>query len=298
MQCALQTYETTANNLSQHLCSSSSLEIIFLDDRHVLLPVAAGPTGDISLAVFDCYRNIPQNTLLTEVVSDHATLLLQLPSLVDDWVYTSTYTLCVGNTLRPSSQPSQAHVPFHLHRDLRLITLALQVCRYVSVDRPTVLHTQEYDLAIPARTLLSRLPRARACRPPAVHPWASWGAETRFMGAPLMSLYCSRYLAVENVPVDDGGSARVIVVYDFAPVPALVVDAREARARAPGSVPFSVPEPMPLPEVFADRTVQAAAPCRRVVSNVVVAGEQDVRLYEDGFLVFDVEVDSRYVSGW
>lgn len=285
-------------------------DIVFLDNQHILVPIISDVIGGAAIAVLDCYHDVYREATLWEILSDQATLFLLLPSLANGRKYHRIYMSSVSNALQPAVRSPR--VPFYMDRSLRLIVLTFRF--YMSEPHmavpQTLLHVyqEEFNLVVPAHVILSRLPLATKAdsdrtTEPSTHParqvlsWAAWGTETRYMNEPPMNLYNSMYVAIE--PDFDAGAVerKVAVVYDFASVPALLSDARIASQNSvpPGNSPFTVPLPTPAPIFVADRGTKAAAPCRRVATDIAVDSGKRVRLFEDGLMVHGDWLSARYV---
>lgn len=233
------------------------------------------------------------------LILKRSTLVLQLPPLCRGFLYLRVIMESSVDYSQRAAQPVPA--PFHADPDVRLFVLTCYVYENSPHGDPEDGIYHEFRLVVPAHTFLSRLPvpgptpapaldmpPPGACRERFVLPWYAWGAEARFMEHPPADLCGSRYLTVEAVPGTMAHDAQrmAAVVYDFAPVPALLADVRQ---HADGAV-CSVPEPMHAPHMVAaqSRPVDAAAPCRRVVSSVVVGDDENVRMFEDGLVVYGV----------
>lgn len=275
-----------------------TFDILFLDNRHIL--VSAFAQG-AALAVIDCYRETHQKTqkpaILCDIISDSAALVLQLPPLVGDLVYTRMHMRCASNALRTSA--CTPHVPFFMDHSLRIVAVTLSLRAFSFTWWEEV--EEELNIVIPVHVILSRLPRTASDRaqrtPRTVIPWAQWGTDARYMRTRPSDLYNSMYVTIEpkTVGTREHNPPDVSVVYDFEPAAALHADALRERGYAPGISPFSLPPPPRPPYFFADQQAQAAAPCRRVVTNVKVGWNQHVRLFEDGIMVCNSSGDSRYV---
>ncbi|GJE94003.1 F-box protein [Phanerochaete sordida] len=257
-----------------------SHEIVFVDERHFLIPFAPQTLPGAYLAVVDCYRRDPDTHdemlrgAAQEILLKHASLLLQLPPVLPaahveyQIVHAMSSTGTQGTRVRPPGRP------FYVDYAPRLIVLSILIGEQMA---PADLNP--LTLLVPAPAVLARLAEAErtpgAC---AVLPWVAWAADTRAMHEPMEDICAARFLT--SVYVD---GRRRVTVWDFASVPALLRDVREPAEGV------SVPPPEPLPGeglTFEACGVLTGAPCRRVVSNLEVPRDRTVRLYEDGFVVY------------
>ncbi|EKM53068.1 uncharacterized protein PHACADRAFT_259223 [Phanerochaete carnosa HHB-10118-sp] len=297
-------------NLNGELLSH---EIVFVDDRHFLVPFMPHTLPGAYLAVVDCYRTDPDtNEAMTrgkiqDVIFKHASLLLQLPPVRDaphiDYqeVHAMSSTGTQAERLHPPGRP------FYVDYTKRIFVLSMLIGETWGRDR------MHYTLLVPAPAILSRLGASGPGTPPMraaeqhrcmMLPWAAWAPDARFMEDEMEDICSTRYLT--STRIDE---RRLVTVYDFASAPALL---RDLRADGGGggntlSEPFSVPDPVPVPDeggVFERCGVLTGAPCRRTVTDIALPdirmvtdfisqGHRTVRLYEDGLVVYGPTIDSE-----
>lgn len=270
----------------QHLHDRFLSDILFVDGHHILVPIRSDPSGETSLVIINCYRETNSPRVLNEHIFTYASLVLQLPPLANGHIYHRICMYTSTDALRPT-WPS-FFTPFCVDPDRHLIELTCFIgSKYIDDEE----QWSEYTLIVPVRTILSRLPRGDPLAPIAERymlPWRAWGTDTRFMDTQPEDMYNSKYVTREQVRTADGAAQTVAVVYDFAPVPALLEDLRREQEGG-GDVVCTVPKPGPVPDMIDADQLVPAVPCRRVVSNVVIGEDEDVRLYEDGLIVFSTE---------
>ena len=243
-------------------------------------------TQYLCIAILDCYRTGSSSQNLIQHLQQHAAVFLQLPHPA--WFSEYAYVKIHHSPCVPLSVPKADNMAFYPTHNSGLLAVELKI----SADHIAGPHT----FAIPSSVLFSVLAKGKADMRTAgmedddlvdypsfvtVLPWSAWGCNTRYMGSGkqnrIVSICDSRCARVETV-----GNQRVVVIYDFASVPALLEDVVSSGTLPPP--PVSLEASVPSGIVW-DSVMVTSAPCRRVVTDIVM-GEQDrVWLYRDGLVV-------------
>ena len=259
-----------------------------------MLPLKLTLGRSVCIAILDCYRIDDledEDHGVEEQVKKNAILLLQLPPLCGWLSYGDIRIRRVNNCAY--SRPLDGNMIFYPNEESSLF--AFDICNAEEDD----FHT----LTVPAASLLAQLHTCRddvreghnaedieeqGLTPVALLSWSLWGHNTRYMGqregGVTRGVSGPRCATTENI--DD---KQVIVLYDFASIPALLEDVR---------TPNLIPPPKPLwtpksRDLHSDEfqgeqwntKLVPSAPCRRVVTNIVVNDKDYIGLYSDGIFV-------------
>lgn len=268
----------------------TSQSVDLLDERYLLL---AGPCGDDEgpgfLLVLDC-DCIPIQTVFTDwgSIMTHASLILNLPTLKRGYSWLRLY-LYIPPIFTPEDARSQ-HAIFTaaISKDSVMLWLAMTTIDDSGEER---LH----GLAIPAQTILSRIPKRRGTSPnvfdnhPPTRPWSDWARETRYFSEAHVKhhwqqeLFRSRFISSRERPKEDGsGVESVVAYYEFDTPYAL---RRDLASRDEATIASIVTQPnTPDPEYF-DSPDETCIPYREVVTNVVIPEGFEVTLETEYIIV-------------
>lgn len=267
----------------------------FLDQHHLLLPTRHPQTSELVLAVLDlneCQQG--QYSSLQKLLRDGVSVLFQIPE--SPFLRATLPRVTVTGRGRSSSAtPPPADVPF---RTKSAVTAFMLIVEPSITTLTPGLKVATFAVAFPASTIYSLLqspsglhltqPAASSHRSIVTVPWSLWGPHTRvFSLSPpfrLLDVCDSRIAIAEPSSADKDKSA--VVVYDFAARRrALDLHVQQDSSTTMSSM---IPENVPLPP---QRDVLPAAPCRSVVSELVVRDGEQVGLYEDGLFVYRDDPD-------
>ena len=259
-----------------------------------MLPLEPPLGSSVCIAILDCYRiDELDDEGLREPVEQNAIVLLQLPPLIS-WLSYDCIRIRRGDNCA-YSRPGDGNMIFYPTEDSSLF--AFDISHHDEQGFHTLIVPADSLLAL-LRTCINdvrggnnaRAIEERDVTPVALLSWSLWGHNTRYMGNCLGGVtrsICGSRCATKEI-IDD---KQVVVLYDFASIPALLEDVR---------TPDLIPTPRALRTSDAievdlysgefdgeqwNTKLVPSAPCRRVVTDIVVNDQDYIWLYNDGIVV-------------